>query len=65
MSKLGCKGKSSSAKISASGKIFGVLVKNQFLPKEKCVQIRQIDAGIAFLCPPETSLSSQSSTKVF
>jgi len=65
MSKLGCKGKSSSAKISASGKIFGVLVKNQFLPKEKCVQIRQIDAGIAFLCPRKLQCPPNHQQKFF
>ena len=51
MLKLGCKGKSSSAKITASGKIFGVLLENQFYPKEKCLQIRRINSRNAFLCP--------------
>jgi len=37
MLKLGCKGKSSSAKITASGKIFSVITENQFFQKEKCL----------------------------
>jgi len=65
MSKLGCKGKSSSAKITASGKIFGVLVKNQFSQKEKCPQIRRIDAGNVFLCPRKLHCPPNHQQKLF
>ncbi|MFN0173703.1 MAG: hypothetical protein ACKVU0_03555, partial [Saprospiraceae bacterium] len=50
MLKLGCKGKSSSAKITASSNIFSVITENQFFQKEKCPLIPQFDGGNAFLC---------------